>query len=579
MVIGPATSGAFYSVQLETSGQIVAAGSGGGKFLVERFNSDGSIDNAFGSAGIATASLGANAIAYSVALDASNDIVVAGTGGNQFALARFTPAGTLDPIFNSNGILTFNIGTNDVLGKVLVQPDGKIVAVGGSGSSSVIVARFNGNGTFDSTFGGDPAAGMQTVSGFVPTDITPGVPDQSEGLALQSDGKFVVVGQSPDNVFAVARFTSSGQPDQTFSADGVVTTSINGQDDADAVSIDPATGELLVVGTTASGGTPLTAVAQYTTDGNLDTGFGQNGILTLPTGVGPSGRAYYLGSFFVNTFIAQQPDGRQLVGTSGGPGMTSTIRRFGTKEGNAIPNNSVLQPTVSGRLPTTKLVAGGKVAPITQTIKVINTSSAPISGTITINLLLSPDTAGSTADPSVAMVSRKVSIKPGKFVLVPVVVRSLPAGVSGTRHLLAVLTDPNAGSGVGASAGTVSIQPPFIDLSGSLGRPPTVKSGRSGLVSLTLMNSGNVAATGLLPIDVLASADGMLDASSIDLGTISKRINIPAGRKIALPLLVPFSSVAPGSYVLIARLDPTNTLGDANPANNTVFGTLPVTVK
>ena len=81
----------------------------------------------------------------------------------------------------------------------------------------------------------------------------------------------------------------------------------------------------------------------------------------------------------------------------------------------------------------------------------------------------------------------------------------------------------------------------------------------------------------MVPIDLLLSADGALDANSIDLGTVLKHVIIPAGRKAPLQLLLPFTGVVPGSYTVIAKLDPNNTLSDANLTNNTAFSTINVT--
>ena len=102
------------------------------------------------------------------------------------------------------------------------QPDGKIVAVGGvlrstSGDSSFsdfALARYNPNGSLDTSFSGD---GKQT------TDFA-GSDDEATGVALQSDGKVVVVGRtgfgSPFGNsfdFAVARYNPNGSLDTSFS--------------------------------------------------------------------------------------------------------------------------------------------------------------------------------------------------------------------------------------------------------------------------------------------------------------------------------------------------------------------------
>jgi hypothetical protein len=239
-----------------------------------------------------------------------------------------------------------------------------------------------------------------------------------------------------------------------------------------------------------------------------------------------------------------------------------------------IPNDSLLQPTISGRLPTTALVAGGKVRPITQIVKITNTGPTTIDGAVQVDLLLSSSTDAASADPVVGTVTRKgVHLRAGRSIVVPVVVRSLPTGVAGAFHLVAVVTDPGSLTGVKASDGTVTVQAPFIDLSLTLGPlPKVVKAGRGGAVAITEANNSNIATTGWVPVEFLLSTNGLDDANAIDLGPLQMRATLQPGRKITLPFPLSFltSGVSPGSYFLILKLDPDNTLNDVNLLNNTV---------
>ena len=101
---------------------------------------------------------------------------------------------------------------------VALQTDGKIVAVGGS-DGDFALARYNSNGSLDPSFSGD---GKQT------TDLGGGFnPDRATGVAIQADGKIVVVGVagatspgSPGDDFGLARYNPNGTLDTSFSGDG-----------------------------------------------------------------------------------------------------------------------------------------------------------------------------------------------------------------------------------------------------------------------------------------------------------------------------------------------------------------------
>ena len=133
------------SVVLQSDGKIVVAGnSGNGSFIPEltvvRYSSNGSLDTEFNSTGIVTISIGNWSSGNAVTLQPDGKIVVAGSanfstgtclGDLDFALVRYTPNGTLDPMFKNNGIVTTPISVNNDGGfDVVVQPDGKIVVVG-----------------------------------------------------------------------------------------------------------------------------------------------------------------------------------------------------------------------------------------------------------------------------------------------------------------------------------------------------------------------------------------------------------------------------------------------------------------
>src|SRR5262245_57732496 len=162
---------------------------------------------------------------HAVAILANGEICVAGMAGGDFAVARYNANGSLDVSFGSGGKVTTDFtGPNgfDEADAIAVQPDNRIIAVGHAANGSAsdfALARYNENGTLDSTFGN---------GGRVVTNI--GAVDLAHAAALQSDGEILVAGVSDGN-FTVARYGANGNLDLNFAAAG--------SGDANAVVISP----------------------------------------------------------------------------------------------------------------------------------------------------------------------------------------------------------------------------------------------------------------------------------------------------------------------------------------------------
>jgi uncharacterized delta-60 repeat protein len=300
------------AVAIQSDGKIVAAGTavvkGKNVFAAARYRSDGSVDTTFGSKGKVTVSLGTStAAAFAMALQIDGKIVLAGyadgKNGLEFALVRLTSSGAVDTSFGSRGsVLTDFGGKDDVANAVAIQPDGKILAAGYAfvrGGYDFGVARYNANGTLDSTFG---------YRGQVTTDFH-GYSDAAMALALQQDGKVVVGGHAWVNGddFGLVRYLSNGTLDWTFGSGGLVTTDVSGSTDsikALAIQID---GRIVAAGTSHRLSDDV-SLARYNADGSLDLAFGSNGaVMTDFPGYDDDGEAVVL-----------QPDGKILVAGSRG---------------------------------------------------------------------------------------------------------------------------------------------------------------------------------------------------------------------------------------------------------------------
>ncbi|MBK6551856.1 MAG: hypothetical protein IPG11_15835 [Flavobacteriales bacterium] len=304
------------SVAIQLDGKIVVAGSTKNgtdmDFALARYNTDGTLDNSFSADGKVTTAFGtANDYGKSVAIQQDGKVVVAGFThngtNNDFAIARFNTDGTLDNSFSVDGKVTTDFGTDDQGHSVAIQPDGKIVVAGYSGSGSsydYAVVRYNMDGTLDNSF---------SVDGKVTTDFGADR-DYGRSMALQPDGKIIVAGASYNGSvyhFALARYNTDGSLDNSFSVDGKVTTDFGTAGDyGESIAIQP-DGRIVVCGY-ASYGTNNSdfAVARYNSDGTLDNSFSVDGKVT--TDFGPAtddGRS-----------VTIQPDGKILVAGSADSG-------------------------------------------------------------------------------------------------------------------------------------------------------------------------------------------------------------------------------------------------------------------
>jgi uncharacterized delta-60 repeat protein len=269
---------AAHALAYVSNGKLVAAGSAGGDFAVARYLEDGTPDPTLDVDGQVTTDFGGQDEANGVVVQPNGKIVAAGGSDGDFALVRYKGGGKFDPSFGTQGQVMTDFGGADVARAVVRLPDGRFVVVGGSGQDFA-VARYTFKGDLDGTFG---------TLGTVTTDF--GGDDRAEAVALQSDGRIVVAGRS-DGDFALARYDASGVLDATFDGDGRVTTDFSaGQDAALDVAIQPNT-EIVVAGTTDQGGSSDFALARYTPIGSLDVGsapfdvgFGVDGRVTTDFG-------------------------------------------------------------------------------------------------------------------------------------------------------------------------------------------------------------------------------------------------------------------------------------------------------
>jgi uncharacterized delta-60 repeat protein len=318
----PLGSDGITDVAIQRNGKIVAVGFAGsdsavtGDFAIARYTRDGSLDPTFGNGGVVTTDFFANRDeASAVALQRDGKLVVAGTArggdtGPDFAVARYNRDGTLDATFGVGGIVTTDLsGGFDQATGVALQATGKIVVAGetrGAGTAGLDFAlvRYDRDGSLDAGFG---------EGGVVTTDFAGG-DDSAHAVALRPDGRIVAAGVTtgvgPRSDFALACYRRDGRPCHAFGQGGRVTTDFGGSDAstdvAHALAVLP-NGRILVAGTAHNAATGMDfALAGYRSDGRLDRRFGAAGRVTTD----------FFGNLDVGRALALDSRGRILVGGS-----------------------------------------------------------------------------------------------------------------------------------------------------------------------------------------------------------------------------------------------------------------------
>jgi hypothetical protein len=243
-----------------------------------------------------------------------------------------------------------------------------------------------------------------------------------------------------------------------------------------------------------------------------------------------------------------------------------------------LVDNSVLQPRLVGRLPKTALVAGGRVVPIHQSVRVKNTGATVMTGMVTVNLLLSADPTGASNGISAGTFHKKITLRPGKTAVISLVLRALPAAPVGSLYLLPQLTDPAGKTSFTASAAPVTVETPFIDLTGRFFHvPPSAHAGKNAIVFVTVVNNGNMRAAGMLAVDVQRSDTSTSPATVVDLGAVTRRIAILPHKQVRLRLTIPLPLTG-GPFFVTTTLNSNNAIVESNTSND-VFSSAPITLK
>ena len=238
-------------------------------FGVFRCNTNGTLDAGFGSGGVVRTPMG-SASAQSIAIQVDGKILVGGQSRSgadaewKPTIVRYNPNGSLDTGFGTDGILTApSTGTAygyPPFADVVIQSDGKIVAFTTIGSDFALV-RYDSNGSLDTTFGGGD--GIATVD-FVNSD------NFSNGLALDGQGRAVVVGFSGDSAAIARILLAPKKPPFDFDGDGKTDIGVTRDNNGGFEWWISRSTDRSVFATPFGVNTDIPVPADYTGDGKMD---------------------------------------------------------------------------------------------------------------------------------------------------------------------------------------------------------------------------------------------------------------------------------------------------------------------
>lgn len=281
-----------FALVRQPDGKLVAAGYSSTPSLLDfallRYNANGSLDTTFGPShtGIVTTPIGrGDDIANALVRQPDGKLVAAGFmtsplyGRTRVALVRYNRDGSLDTTFGPRrtGIVTTSIGPHglNAANALVLQPDGRLVAAGGSGGRFALV-RYNRDGSLDTTFGPRQTGKVTTKIGSEYNQVF--------ALVRQPDGKLVAAGSgmSSPGHFTIVRYNADGSVDTLFGNQGKVLTPVGPIDSGGAAARSLALqpdGKLVAAGSVYSGtiGGQDIALVRYNADGSLDTSFGTGG--------------------------------------------------------------------------------------------------------------------------------------------------------------------------------------------------------------------------------------------------------------------------------------------------------------
>jgi uncharacterized delta-60 repeat protein len=271
---------------IQSTGKIILAGSrttyNDTDFAMVRYNTDGTVDNLFGSNGdgrvITNINNKAN-FAYSMIILDNDDIILCGKTGTDITLVKYNSNGIIDTTFGSSGKVITTISTTDIYSNSIAVQNNKIILAGYIFTNSYsrilfFIMRYTLNGIIDTTFGGG--------NGYVTHSFGGSNKNRGFNLFIQKDYKIIICGSTIVNSLnnlALLRLNPDGSLDASFGINGSVITDISTQETFYSVVVQS---DDKIIATGNSINTNYNndfCLVRYLPNGSIDTSFGNNGIV------------------------------------------------------------------------------------------------------------------------------------------------------------------------------------------------------------------------------------------------------------------------------------------------------------
>lgn len=275
---------------IQTNGKLLVAAFtfNSSQAIIQRYLSNGILDNTFGVDGIDKISIKDKAaILNQIAIQSDGQIIGVGTlyiydsrlitEEDMFTI-RLNTDGSLDHNFGNQGKLISDFGSDERSRDIAIQNDGKILLAGEIFNGldfDIVVVRYNPNGSLDTSF---------NKTGKVITDAESS--EFAKSISIQSDGRIVVGGirYNDNNAdIILIRYNPDGSIDKSFDTDGKVITDLGFDEQTKDLSIYP-NGKIVLGADYYDTAQSDIAILRYNIDGSLDKSFNATGIVFFDTG-------------------------------------------------------------------------------------------------------------------------------------------------------------------------------------------------------------------------------------------------------------------------------------------------------
>ncbi len=290
----------------------------------------GDLDTTFGTGGMVTSGFGNDGIKAVFSLPDGKILAGGSADQHEFILARYEEGGALDNAFGTDGYIA--VPNTGMLTAAALQPgEDPYIVLSGYNASGTVVVKYHLDGTADSGFG---------ANGMVQTDICgQGFSDYAQAVAVQPDHKIVVAGYCRDDTFTietrlnVIRYLPDGNVDSSFGTDGIISAANFPALGVEAYALQVQNDQKILVSGYQGG---AFICIRFNTDGTTDSTFGTNGVFSAAINF----FQFDWGGAMCTSAILQ-PDGKILLAgwaaSSNPAGMATALVRL-NPNGTADPD-------------------------------------------------------------------------------------------------------------------------------------------------------------------------------------------------------------------------------------------------